>query len=478
MVKRRNNRLPNQVYKRRIGPAKLFTNRGPYGNRSLIRGRGGYWGDALKKVKGAIQSAGNELFAPGTFAATGESLGALAGGTLTDNPLGATAGAHAGKWLGNKLAQLVGFGAYKVRANSLMPSVKLSEGQLVPSFADVNIGTRVRHREFISDITLSGSHAGAFVNQTFVINPGNSGTFPWLSTIAQNYDQYEIKGMVFEFVSTASESFTGAIALGQVCLATDYDVTDPAYTSLLEMQNSQYSISSKPSRDMLHPIECDPKQTNNKLLYVRQNVPATTATDIRDYDFGNFQVAYSGIPTGTTGALGQLWVTYDIVFHKPQLSFTSVGGSTGTFFGSPTGIVEESATFGTALNKRAGSSLDLQYGIGTLFPQSSLRFPSASTDVYYLIHYVIYGANGALATRPVVSAGAGCSLVTIWYNDTVQEVRLGASADPKGTFMVTCIMKVDAFEQFPVFYFVEGTLPGTIAQADLIVTVIDHHAVT
>jgi len=471
MVKRRAaRRLPKNVWKRRIGDAKVFTRRGPYGNRSLVRGRGGYWGDAFKRVKSAITGA----IPQGAFKNTGEMLGGLAGAAFTDNPLGEMAGATAGRWMGNKLAKLVGFGAYNVINNSLMPTIKLQEGQPVPSFADVNVGTRVRHREFVTNITLQTDHAGAFVNRTFVINPGNSTTFPWLHTIAQNYDQYEIKGMVFEYISTSSDSFTGALALGQVTLATDYDITDSEYSSFTEMQNAQYTISNKPSVDMLHPIECDPKQTNNKLLYVRASGSTTGTPDARDYDFANFQVAYNGIPSGTTGDIGQIWVTYDIVFYKPQISY--LGGGGGTFFGNPTG--QNAATdryFGTALNATSGSSLVVTYG--TPANNDSLHFPSATIDKYYYVYYVVYGAETGDLGIPVFTATGG-ELISTWFDNTLTSVR----PDEESTafkVQMCFIFKADAFNADPHVEVTAsaGSLPGTITQSDLFITVCDAAAI-
>jgi len=281
--------------------------------------------------------------------------------------------------------------------------------------------------------------------------------------------------MVFEYISTSSDSFTGALALGQVTLATDYDITDPAYSSFTEMQNAQYTISNKPSVDMLHPIECDPKQTNNKLLYVRQAGTTTGASDARDYDFAKFQVAYNGIPSGTTGDIGQIWVTYDIVFHKPQISY--LGGGGGTFFGNPTGQAEATNRFfGTALNATSGSSLVITYGVPA--NNNTLHFPASTIDKYYYVYYVCYGAETVNIEIPTFVAHGG-DLISTWYDNTIDSVRPddGSTAYK----MQWCfIFKASAFESDP---YVEATnviaitLPDSIAQSDLFITVCDAAAV-
>ena len=58
----------------------------------------------------------------------------------------------------------------------------------------------VRHREFLAEIkgTTTFTVAGSYP-----INPGMAQTFPWLSDIAKNFQQYRIRGMVFHYVPTS-----------------------------------------------------------------------------------------------------------------------------------------------------------------------------------------------------------------------------------------------------------------------------------
>ena len=154
-------------------------------------------------------------------------------------------GATIGGALGNQVAKMTGFGDYAISYNSFM----MPEGSPVPSFGNMSQATIVRHREYIKDIT-GPSVGAAFTLYSFPINPGNPKTFPWLSQIAANYDQYALLGCVFEFKSTASDFFSGGtIGTGTIVLATDYDAADAPYSSKLEMENSQFCITTKPQQD-------------------------------------------------------------------------------------------------------------------------------------------------------------------------------------------------------------------------------------
>lgn len=294
------------TYRRQYSNGSRINGMGPI----VITGRGGYYTDKLKSAASAGYRALQRGIPTGTFQRLGQAAGGAMYGKL---------GAAAGSFLGGQVANIAGFGDYTLSSNSLM---QLDEGQQVPSFGDMNHSIVVSHREFIQDISIPGTPA-TFTNLAFPINPGMPGTFPWLSSIASSFDQYEILGMIFEFKSTSSDfGTTTSLAMGSIILATEYDSADSNYASKVEMENAQYSTSCKPSVSCIHAIECDPSISFSSLKYVR-NGGVPTGKDIRLYDHGTFQIATVGLPTGSSGVIGELWVSYQIRFIKPQLTLGS-----------------------------------------------------------------------------------------------------------------------------------------------------------
>lgn len=276
-----------------------------------VTGQGGYYSDNIVPFM-------RRLIRDGTFSDLGSAAGGMLGASY--GPLASKVGNTGGGWLGKKLAQIVGFGDYEVITNSV--STKggaLPEGSQIPAFGTSLHETRVCHREFIKDV-LVPLDPQAFTNIAQKINPGNEQLFPWLATIAPSYSQYRFNGLVFEF-RTMSSDITAGGALGTVVMATDYDAIDSPYVDKITMENSQYAVSSKPSRSMMHAIECDPSITTQKLYYTRDGSLDNTAnSDTRFYDMGLFQIATKGLP-GTAGqVMGELWVTYDVSFYKPELN--------------------------------------------------------------------------------------------------------------------------------------------------------------
>lgn len=232
-------------------------------------------------------------------------------GSQVGNSLGipgaSTALGNAGSWL----AKVFGFGAYKVKTNSLMT-------QNVAQFSD-NGSITFSHREFIADVSSSVD----FQNRSHIINPGNASLFPWLSTIARNFEQYEFLGLIFEFKSTSATAVGSTnTGLGTVIMATDYDVIDDPYTTKQSMEVADFATSSAPCNDQIHPIECDPKQNVLQKLYIQNAVDnASLPDDARFSVLGNFQLATSGMQAVST--IGELWVSYHVRLTKPQLDTNS-----------------------------------------------------------------------------------------------------------------------------------------------------------
>lgn len=258
-------------------------------------------------------SLGERLLAAlpkGAFSAAGGALGGMLG------PQGGMVGAA----LGHGLSSITGYGDYVVSSNTL--STTGSAVDTVPQFVRKGADVRVMHREFLGDIKVPAIPT-EFSNLTYRISAGETNTFPWLSSIARQFQEYEIHGMVFEF-KTMSSDYAASGPLGTVCLATNYNANDLPYTSKIQMENSDFAVSTKPSYSIIHAIECAQADRPTKCLYVRDsNTVGDVAEDARLYDLGIFQLATVGLP-GTVGSvLGELWVSYDISLKKPIISVSA-----------------------------------------------------------------------------------------------------------------------------------------------------------
>jgi hypothetical protein len=286
--------------------------------KNVLQGKGDYTLKKLDDAYSAIDDIDRRLMKQEQKKGLGSGIGSKIGGMLGNSELGSKLGGMAETSLG----RLFGFGDYTISQNSLMKaaiSQDMSSANIVPQFGTHGRGVRLQEREYIGDIVSGALVNGSstFTNIAFTINPLNQQTFPWLSTFAANFEEWEPHGLVFEFKSTSSEFNGTSQALGTVIMATDYDVYDTTYSSKIEMETADYSNSTKSSCTAMHGVECDPTERATKILYVGTGQP-----DQRLNALGNFQLATVGCSTANV-TLGELWVSYDISFYKKQLGATS-----------------------------------------------------------------------------------------------------------------------------------------------------------
>jgi len=227
----------------------------------------------------------------------------------------------AGGDIGRRISRLIGSGDYEsnsVATNSLIKGTGLSASS---QFGQSSLQIRVKHREFLGDI-VSGAVAGAFTNYTYPINAGLRSTFPYLSQLASNYEEYCFKGLVFEFISTASP-FLSTSALGAAIAAIEYNSASPPFTSKFSMENSAMAVSTRLDKNLMYGVECATGDNAQNCYYIRNGLSTLPLTTT---DMGLFQFAVApgaGVPTNSV--LGELWVAYDVVLDRPYLNMDDIG---------------------------------------------------------------------------------------------------------------------------------------------------------
>ena len=350
--------------------------------------------------------------------AAGSALGSWAGGHL---------GGMAGDFVGG---MLTGVGDYKVKKNVLMA------GNL-PTMVNIphGGGVIVRFQEYITDIQTGIGPNSAFTQQSYQLNPGSTATFPWLSQIAQNFEEYEFEGVVFGFKSTSADALNSTnTALGTVMLATQYDVNDAVFSSKSEMLNYEFSQSIKPSESTMHMIECARSQTPITNLYVLPTgaqIPVNS--DPRFYNLGRFTIATQGFQNVTPVNIGELHVTYQVRLMKPKL-FTSLqqeipylnaqlGQGVGVF---TNGLPLGNASVSWIVNGPLSNILTIdQAAQAIIFP------PDATPNTWWMmIHW--FGTGTATCVAPTVTAtnatvaqqqfsnGTLATDFIVWYSFTTQ----------------------------------------------------------
>jgi len=307
------------------------------------------------------------------------------GGRMVGNMVGfGDTGAGIGTGLGASLSRWLGSGDYRVSSNSLISRFKGSGS--IPNMHKNGQSITVRHKEYITDIIGGTGSPSAFaVFNTYALNPGLETSFPWLSGIANQFQEYTWKGVVFEYVSTSGQSVASTnTALGTVMMATQYRATAPPFTNKQVMLNEFFSSDSKPSEDFCHPIECNPRENPYNVQYVRGGaVPA--GEDQKTYDIGVLTIATEGLPSSAIDC-GELWVSYEVELRKPISNFQEETFGNFAHYVSNAGITNLTP-FGTAGS--AGASED---NIGLTKTSTLITFP-LGTIGRYMINYACAGVT-------------------------------------------------------------------------------------
>jgi hypothetical protein len=224
----------------------------------------------------------------------------------------------------------------------------------------------IRHREYIGPI--KGSVAFT-VRRELPINPGLEGTFPWMSGIAKNFQEYEVKGMVYHYIPTSGSAISStSSALGSVMFQTTYRSTDVAPVNKIEMLNEYWSNEVVPFESTVHPIECSPRENPFAVHYVR--VGEAVGEPLM-YDIGKTFIATQGMQSEYV--VGDLWVTYEIELKKPIVS-SNVTSYGNTWFGQfPTP---------TRFNFFLNPPNTFKGSLGLTFTSRTIKFPLGTVGLY------------------------------------------------------------------------------------------------
>lgn len=339
----------------------------------MFTGHGDYKAEMINAVKSATK---------GALATLGSSLGRKLGGQIGMGDRGSRVGTA----LANKLSRFIGSGDYAVsdtpQTNSLFVGSKpLENGSFSPQ--DVVFS----HREYIGDI--SGAGPGTTNFQTYQINPGLDATFPFLSSMAQNYEEYEFMGLIFEYVPLISP-YSTANYMGKIVMTMSYNPAAPPFSSVTQLENSAYAISTRPDKGLVYGVECAKFSQNS--FFTRYG----TASPITAYDIGLLQLAIAGVPT--TGIQGELWVTYNVRLKTPRVTPFNYGYYHSIYNGTGTSMPLSGLYSLTSQGSLTGVTVTQN---GTEYTFTTGPLPARTVCRFDIIW------NNSDSTDPVITTGGG-----------------------------------------------------------------------
>lgn len=173
----------------------------------------------------------------------------------------------------------------------------------------------VRHREFVAD--LNGS-VEFLIQRSPHINAGSRVLFPWLASIANNYESYIFNSLIFRYESTCNTTTSGSVVL-----AIDYDPDDQFPESKQELMDFSSSVRCNPW------LSCEHKSLkgdlNKRKTYFVRNAGVPAGAERNTYDVGTLYVGTQG--QATASSIGELYVEYEVILQTPQIGIISLGNA-------------------------------------------------------------------------------------------------------------------------------------------------------
>lgn len=406
---------------------------------SAVRGRGAYSTDGKKKARrtGAVP---NKLANKNFQSDYGSRLGSVIGEGM------------------QSFANALGFGEYSIQQNSCLSMIDM--GTSPPRVKNTNRGEAmiVNHREYLGDLSTGAGTPTAFTLQTYAINPGNSTLFPFTKRIAENFQEWEIRGMLVELKSLASNTAT-ALSLGSMFAAVDYNTLDPAPTNKIELENLEYACSNKPTDSIIMPVECARKNDVLTHLYIAVDNDYLGG-DKRFYDIGNLFVGSFGCPTPNV-PIAEIWVTYEIALYKPHLHIEPPLQFAAHYFSPDVVDAQPFLAVSEVFN-----NAEITMGPDVIF------FPEKPDPVKYLITLYWESTNATVTgfTTPILT---GCTFNGIFGGIPSTYITNGG-ANTNKMFITTSVI-VPAATSGASIEFAGLTLPGTAVTDEPFVTVIINH---
>lgn len=171
---------------------------------------------------------------------------------------------------------------------------------------------RFRKSEFLVGVTTNTTFTNAIAR--LEVNPGLSATFPWLSQIAQQWEEYRFHNIEFEYVTRAATS-----QAGNILIAPDYDCSDPTPTTELILSSYEDAVEDALWKDITCRLNNKSMFPNGERKFVRSG---PVVGSLKLYDVA--QLFYAPIASSAID-VGRLWVHYDVEFFVA--SNDSGGGS-------------------------------------------------------------------------------------------------------------------------------------------------------
>jgi hypothetical protein len=177
----------------------------------------------------------------------------------------------------------------------------------------------ISHREYFTDVVASTTGFSLGYGGTFVVDPAEPATFPWLAPIACQFQKFRLTSFKVEYVSDCSSATDGSVLIAfnrnasaptpptkQVMLQSSECIRTPAW------QSSKMAIKCDKFDYWTQPYAFPP---SNYLNNLSSGGIVTSANNSQTTQAGVLFVATSGV--SSTSALGEVYIDFTFELSDP-----------------------------------------------------------------------------------------------------------------------------------------------------------------
>lgn len=288
-------------------------------------------------------------------------------------------------------------------------------------------GVVVKHKEFMGIVPACPANK-TFSSNAHSLNPSNVNLFPWLSQIAQQYEQYRFKKLKFTFSSTCrNATATESLTTGTIAIACQYNPDSPAYSSLDEIMCAQgvRHTTITTQKDLSFYCNTNMATINGPAIRAVGTPPSSSTMDNVRYNLGDISIAVADTPSGFAGeSIGQMFVEYEIELSVPR-KFASSGYTIRQHRWGFTAITHSTYDDYTPVVENGGAILGTFTSV-----LNGTTYPTHDPNTYFIrFHFnddengnfvVLVRARGAFKNSTLVGSGSVTgALVVLNAKDTI-----------------------------------------------------------
>lgn len=319
----------------------------------------------------------------------------------------------------------------------------------------------VRHREYLQPIVSVTAFTGA---GRYVVQPGLTDNFPWLGQIAGAFENYLFKDIKYVY-----RNRQGTTSNTTIYTATQYDVSDPEFSSVEEIMTYSGARSEVSWRDFA--VDCNLKKGRAYKKYLIRTDALSSGMDYQPYDQALFTICAVGPSAGTY--CGDLLVEYTIHLWNPKMNPNLIGamGVNSSWLSPSSGATWAAAPMsGYNVNRTSYFASSSEPIVDEV--KNTITFPTAgSYDISYHLHtagggytgqsidFTIPSASGVLSSLHSFASGITCfvKVITLVGNAVVSISSAGSGTD-SGPVTSYLFIAVEAFNNIWNFLGKDPTL--------------------